>query len=158
MKNMYVKEIIESARNGVTKVFFDMDGVLVRIGRFASDISKVDVQERTPIKSMIKTAKQLHRGGVAVGILGLVVNANHEQEMLDWIGTHMRFIKNENVVFRVAGDFYNVNKFSLKPEMLVERMTEGETIYYIDDSPDALHGMVKAIPSVKCIHVSGFVK
>ncbi len=164
---MLVDEIKQTAKENKVNLFFDMDGTLVEYETGKKDaiinnLPNVYINAR-PLKSVLKQVKSLSKNkNITIYIVSNCHYHEQEQEKLAWLNKHMPYVKKENIKILVLSEmeFTTKEKPFLKSKYIKTIMEKepASVNYFIEDDVPIIRASMTALPELKVVHVSTFVK
>ena len=158
---MSLQMILESAKKGKTKAFFDMDGVMVEIV-FTTNV-EYRYDDKRPLETVIDSIKTLHDAGVELYVLSQCHWKKGREQKEKWLDKYAPFIKPENRIIITYKETDNphpkpMENHKLKAWYIKSHINRGETVYFIEDTFSNMLGMAEENPDVINIHVTSFFK
>lgn len=164
---MLVDEIKQTAKNKHVNLFFDMDGTVVeyetgKTGAILKNVAGVYLNAR-PLKSVLKQVKSLSKNkNITIYIVSHCHYTEQMQEKLVWLKRYMPYIVEENIKITVLTQtkFTKETKPYLKANYIKTIMDKqpDSVNYLIEDDVPIIRASMKALPELKVVHVSTFVK
>ena len=145
-------DYIESNKDKVIDIYFDMDGVLAEY-----DVGNFDYSTIRPIETVINAMKELYIK-YNVKILSVCITNKIVEDKYIWLDKYMPFFDPDDAIFLSKEEREGIDSKDLKSDYLKKKKKSNHVTIMVDDDSSVIKTIRKNNEDVKIFHVSSLIK